>query len=492
MKRTTFLLFFLLIFSTNTATAANSCNSKNFKAVDLSNKFCEVRDQDSTGWCYAFSTSDLLDYERSDGNMNCSPENRTSPASLAINYVDQYAKEKYQTRLKNFKLKKNEILKDKKIFEQGGIVSKTVMAAYKTGVCSEAEFPSEDFTYVCKDCNLNKYINLLLLPKLQKQNDCTSIAPYVLDNSFKNIEQIRDFLQFTQAVDLIKKYESLRCSNRTIYEKPKNLKGLFIAKDGSLNEKSWSFWKDGFTTSGVSTNEISAQQQIINAVNMALDINKPAAVSIGSSPLLHGKREPTKEDPEGLGKHSVLITGRKCENGKIKYLIRNSWGKGCATYKISLNKLVSNCQIKHKVTQKKEQLKALEVSLKQNKNRKLENCENSYQPVIRELRKKRSYLYDKYNATRKIEFAKQGDHMNEEISNSLNQLTICKNSAKTEYANKYNTALNHFNKIIEDCNTKAEANKETYQNPNVTCKDSIVSVTSSELKKYIYGVDYFE
>jgi hypothetical protein len=34
---------------------------------------------------------------------------------------------------------------------------------------------------------------------------------------------------------------------------------------------------------------------------------------------------------EACGQHAVFIKGMKCENGKYKYLIQNSWGKDIAT-----------------------------------------------------------------------------------------------------------------------------------------------------------------
>jgi hypothetical protein len=233
------------------------------------------RDQDSIGWCYAFSAADLLSYRLGE---------RVSAADLAV----QYNQQDFRSRSLSFMRS----LTGSTLPPEGGWPSSAIQAAIRRGgACRERDFRSDDNGYN----NLMDTMRILQRVHSGDPERCLTAAR----GTFPRIptESISEVLN-TSSSNLVNELAERACRPRL------NLEGIQV---GNMNFP------------------LSRSESMIEKIDQILGQNQPIEASYTT-----GCIEAADCDGRG-GLHSSLVVGRRfnASTGACEYLIRNSWGRSC-------------------------------------------------------------------------------------------------------------------------------------------------------------------
>jgi hypothetical protein len=255
---------------------ATARESQYCRPVDLRGpRLGPVRDQDSIGWCYAFSAADLLSYRLGE---------RISAADLAVQHNAYDLRARARTWVRS--------LGGNSLPAEGGWPKTAIdAAAQRGGACRERDFRSDDTGYN----NLMDAMRLLQRGRDRDTEMCEVAACGVFPRL--STSEIQDVLQSSPAA-ATSELADRACRPRI------PLEGIRVAQ----------MYRP---TSRTST--------MIEKVDELLNRNEPIEASYQT-----GCVEAADCDGRG-GLHSSLIVGRRFNSrtGACEYLIRNSWGRSC-------------------------------------------------------------------------------------------------------------------------------------------------------------------
>lgn len=246
-------------------------------AVDMSEDFGPVRDQDSMGWCYAFSVADIASYKL---------KKRISAADIALTYNKDFF---------------NDILKfSGKTAEkfEGGIEKPALMGAIEKGLCLEKDFPSEDNAYGGLRNQLDQIDTLGRKQIRSEQYNCNELCS-ISKSLFPNVtpEDLQKILETSSRQDFMDKMADKSCKNRIKtdmkVESPITLKRETLGK----------------------------------VIDEQLGAKNPIALGYNASGL-YDRRNYSRSG------HASVLVGRRFneKSGQCEYLLRNSWGRNCGYY----------------------------------------------------------------------------------------------------------------------------------------------------------------
>jgi hypothetical protein len=241
------------------------------------------RDQGEIGWCYAFSTADLLSYQLGKS---------ISAADIAITYND---------KLKNNLLKvlgrKESEFEFSRTDSVKVVVEKLKLAG---GACLESKFKSED------NSNSDLISRLEEIDKIKRKKISPSDSSCVSDvrKAFPEIDA-KDLVSIAEnstKADFIRKLRSHQCEPRL------SLKDVEVVMTRS------SFGKADKTA-------------IFKQLDEHLNSGKVMSILYNLN-LLNNK------DARKINGHVSTVVGRRYnpQQGECEYLIRNTWGRSCEYY----------------------------------------------------------------------------------------------------------------------------------------------------------------
>jgi hypothetical protein len=242
-------------------------------AVNLEN----VRDQDTVGWCYAFTGADLLSYKLNQ---------RISAVSLYNSGED---------------IEKNIGAGD---IVQGGDIGSSITKYLdnNNGLCLESELPSSDFKFCTDNLYKDFLVELVSVAKNKSfaeeynNNQCFEEN---LQKAFpgNNISFIQNYINGHGGNKLIESIYNYQCKN-------------LVAK--KLSVKSETFVRAN-----------NSPEKLLEMIDQQLSSGNLSALAYDYNKL-------NKE--EGSGAHGSIVVGRRKnpKTGNCDYLIRNSWGKSCS------------------------------------------------------------------------------------------------------------------------------------------------------------------
>lgn len=241
------------------------------ETVNLQN----ARNQDSVGWCYAYTAADMLSFKL----------NRKVSAISLIDPPD---------------IEADVAIGAKPI---GGIIegSARKYLTKNRGVCLEENLPSSDFKF-CIDQRYQDYINYLLdLARTNRFDQALSTNSCLerdLRSLFPNVSipQIQSHIRQKGSKKLIEMLNELQCSRLT-----------------SVNPQTLEMeTHNSFVLSKTDLMKHLDREISRGVVGIGYDYK---TVSVGSTE----------------GGHASLVVGRRVNpaNGSCEYLVRNSWGKAC-------------------------------------------------------------------------------------------------------------------------------------------------------------------
>ncbi len=242
------------------------------EAVNLNN----VRNQDSVGWCYAYTAADL---------MSLKLNKKISAVSL-YNSGQDIAND----------------IKDRNS-EFGGDIENSLESyiTKKGGLCLEEDLPSSDFKF-CTSIRYNEFL----------QNLLNTVRENRFEDELRNNKCFGSDLQaaFPGAnISYIKGHIG-RFGQRKLFE---------AIYDQQCAKLSFKGIKVNAVT--VATTRVNADV-VMNALSEQLSKNEAAGIGYNYNSL---------NGEEGMGGHGSLVVGRRKnpETGACEYLVRNSWGKNC-------------------------------------------------------------------------------------------------------------------------------------------------------------------
>ena len=350
MLNNIFLILYSLCLFSLSAHAENSCPhsssaDKLTKVVDLRSEMPRIRDQDSVGWCYAFTAADLMTHylyktkgaelKNPDKKANyLNPDYALSAAGVGGAYnkenKDGYLNNKPAKNAADFKEKYSTRDKDKNItdeanvFAEAGYIYLAVEAAKTRGICYEKDLRSDNFSFVndslCasnKTCNLRDELNLIY-DSAGDEKVCNNNAAQIqkLVPSL-TINAVRDILLHNSRQEALDRLLSISCKGQ--FETHYFLRNKPVVHfSGYINDKR----RKNYCWYCI---KLSAEE-LIEELDQGL--NKSAPVGVSYSPYF-------LFDLTGSSQHASSIVGKRfnqttCE---VEYILKNSWGNNCSQYK---------------------------------------------------------------------------------------------------------------------------------------------------------------
>jgi len=271
-------------------------DSKNCGHVDLRSKFGEVRDQDTIGWCYAFTAADLIGFKTGI---------RVSAADIAAIYASEMKSSAWSRFFSN----------EGEISRAGGDEYYAVDRIKKIGLCKEDDFPSEyfaenkdtkDFVEMLEKSSEKTRVQYLTsdLPSIGKSN--------ILESKNSQCRQFNNFGLSQSQLSTIKDVVDKTMPSRALYDLAVNsCRGKRISADLPNLDFKWS-------------SEDGGPKAMIGYMDSKLNSNLPIAITWHPE-FSQGNRRLQK------GTHASIVVGRRLNEttGKCEYLVRNSWGKSC-------------------------------------------------------------------------------------------------------------------------------------------------------------------
>ena len=361
-----FVLSSLIILNATDLQAANSCPNvpstvQNIKSVDLRQEIGPIRDQDSVGWCFGFTSADLLShylYKKSlkgwhpFGNIDYrEPKNMVSAVGVS-SIFNREANKDFFDHLVNAK-DANELSSKYKmgVTAYGGSTYSAIDIARKRGICFEKELSSENFGYVkdvrCGangDCDIDEVLKIIY----DSGNEACCQNYSLIKQMFPTftIDQIRTVLKYSEKRNAINRLVTLAC-HQTLTP------GLFFGSDSSKPiiknfnlyvppapkpngpapakptpapapdpKRFNAYAKSGYPSPGQSLPE----DKLVMQIDEALNRGAPAGINYSPSFLVN-------ENAVGREGHASVIVGKffnpnTCE---VNYILRNSWGANCGS-----------------------------------------------------------------------------------------------------------------------------------------------------------------
>ncbi|WP_413294785.1 C1 family peptidase [Bdellovibrio sp. HCB185ZH] len=277
--------------------AAESKERKSCTAVDMSKEMPQTRNQDSVGWCYAFTAADLMSYKL---------KKNISAADIALSYQDDWLSGMDRG-----------ILGTAAADVAGGFTDNAISKAAKEGFCLESEMPSEDnqggnFAENMRQLDFNGR-NQIMAQNLAC-NDLYTEAKKMFPKI--SLADVQDVVNRTVEEDFILGLRKKSCKNR-IQAKPEVV---------SVQRKGFYNGYNDLISRAVS------DEKYANIIDEQLSSNNPVGVGVDAYSF-YDRRAPAST-PASVGAHAVTITARRFNErtGQCEYKIKNSWGKGCSQY----------------------------------------------------------------------------------------------------------------------------------------------------------------
>jgi hypothetical protein len=303
------LLFLFILLSSNLHAVApnDDCSTIDHLRKDpvLGAHWRTPRNQDGMGWCYAFPAADLL------------TEVTGEPASAA--YVS-YDYNRYSTWNLSWLWQYTGVPESALQVDEGGTVRESVRRAKKSGICLESALPSESSHMTYAHSALSQaMVDLVELRKMIQDKrlkrkqfiDCVECKQKIESN--KSIQNFFPNLNSGELYDVIvaNQTSSVSVMIQTLAD-----------RYCSPSRKSFPSHRNPVT---LKHNHFRKETNFAK-IDRALSQKKPIAFS---TPL--GLIDDTRP-----GQHAMTIIAREKRGGECKYLVRNSWGRGCSYYPVKV------------------------------------------------------------------------------------------------------------------------------------------------------------
>lgn len=268
--------------------------------VDFRSVLPPVRNQDSIGWCFAFTAADLISFKIG---------KEVSSADIALS--SEASKDGWLSEILSAFLG-GDMVKSRAT-DNGGLINDAVESGKTKGFCLEKDLPSRDTQFADLRSTLNSLVDLKkkyaeAKGKGLNGKEICSLYMGRVNTLFPNV-QLTDLQAVLDA-----------SSSKTIFDRLADLSCGSRIKVPHINVQNTSF--DAF----------DPPSKKASSIDSILDDGRP--VGIGYNPDV--LQDPSI-NPLVTSGHASSIVGRRwdAESKTCNYLLRNSWGTSCAGYHFS-------------------------------------------------------------------------------------------------------------------------------------------------------------
>jgi hypothetical protein len=278
----------------------DSCTPVDLRTGPKGFLLTEPNDQGSIGWCYAYAASDLISFKL---GKQVSAAYLSFAANRAYREKSQKENEGFFRRLFYRKSDSDTSIRE------GGYIDDVVSIFNKQGACSESKLSSKETVY-----GFNGVI-WRTLGELHN-TDKTKFSTYRLAERCKSMQTEYELLKKVFAgldqETFAKIFFELSDQDAEIYfdeiAKAYCGKNNLIFADGPL----------------ILINVSSSSQVRMTTIDSQLTNGNPLGISYYTKKFV---------DRTTDGYHASVVIGRRWKDGACQYLIRNSWGQSCSTYR---------------------------------------------------------------------------------------------------------------------------------------------------------------
>lgn len=269
------------------ASNKSSCERKDLRNETLG----APRDQDSIGWCYAFAAADLLTYKTG---------KKVSASDVSLNYESGWVKDLGVT------------LGRSEATYEGGRIEGALEKMKEKGICLEKDFRSDDMA----GGSLREMVDTVdkAKKKYEKGQRICDTGQAATSELFPNINMndYYEILDKSSRAGFLSELQQKSCGKR---ESASNIE--VINENGVFGD-------------------LSDQKKLSEMIDAQLDKNNIAGIGYDARPLISQQFE--REGSEQF-MHGSIVVGRRFnkKSNSCEYLIRNSWGKSCETYRSPLD-----------------------------------------------------------------------------------------------------------------------------------------------------------
>ncbi|MEK2690377.1 C1 family peptidase [Bdellovibrio sp. GT3] len=281
------------------AAAANE--KKSCSPVDMSKEMPPIRNQDSVGWCYAFTAADLLSYKM---------KKNISAADIALqdqdNWLDSIERGVKGSTAADF---------------NGGWFSHSLQSMQRKGLCLEKDLSSEDNsggTFADSLRSLDSWGRATIAAKRQECDSLYAETKKLFPGA--TLSDLQEVVKSSSKRDFINNLREKSCKQRI----PAQYEVVTITKQG--------YYKKIYDKLARNSPELDYAQ----ALDEQLSNKNPVGVSIDANGL-SDRRSPATTY-ENSASHALSVVGRRFNDstGQCEYLLRNSYGAGCSGYDSTL------------------------------------------------------------------------------------------------------------------------------------------------------------
>ena len=202
--------------------------------------------------------------------------------------------------------------------EEGGFTREALQSAQKQGVCLEAALPSESqHTIHAHDALKQAMQDLVELRKLIEDKRLSRLQFVDCVDCYKKIHSnsgLQNFFPHLKAGELYDVIQANSSSSINTMIHSLSEKFCMASKKPFPEHRQIKIHKQGF----------NSEQKTFALIDELLKQKKPVAFSTPLA-LVDDSRE---------GQHAMTIIARQKRGGQCKYLLRNSWGRGCSYYTV--------------------------------------------------------------------------------------------------------------------------------------------------------------
>ncbi|WP_413580776.1 C1 family peptidase [Bdellovibrio sp. HCB288] len=280
------------------AAAANE--KKSCSPVDMSKDMPPIRNQDSVGWCYAFTAADLLSYKT---------KKNISAADIALedqnNWIDSIERGFKGSTAADFK---------------GGWVDHSLKSMQKKGLCLETDLSSEDNsggTFADSLRSLDSWGRASIAAKSRDCNNLYAESKRLFPGS--TLSDLQEVVKTSSKRDFINNLREKSCKRI-----PAKYEVVTMTKQG-FHSKIYD-----------KLNRSRPEKDYAQALDEQLSSKNPVGVSIDANGF-SDRRSPALTY-DNSAPHAVSVVGRRFNEstGQCEYLLRNSYGAGCSGYDSTL------------------------------------------------------------------------------------------------------------------------------------------------------------
>lgn len=270
---------------------------------EMRKHFSVPRDQDGTGWCYAFTAADLISAEVG------VPLSSTHTTTIFNRSIDDTAFLKLA-----YKIGKVFMESDFESTYEGGWVDMALEKAMKNKeVCKESALPFDGKYWGTTSNMVQK------LEEVKKHLSENADPDYVCSKLQKVISknELNISLAEIQAI-LVKENMNTALDSIVSHHCQKEMVELPAMKFGSLRTP-----RLNRRERGRDIEKVGAKiQKYFEKIDSLLKNGKPIGISYNSTTVV----------PDQGGGHASVVVARRWRAGKCEFKIRNSWGRTCESY----------------------------------------------------------------------------------------------------------------------------------------------------------------